>query len=200
MSLADGLKVRASVGWIAQEKKDGVFATREFRDVLLVGEQMKDGTFWAFDVFLPHNPPYIGRWNLLNLLADSFPADIKLIPHGSGGEYLEHIIAQGGEGVVFKSLDCTWGKGQYKCKREETFDCVVSARNESIRSLSLIQFKEGVAVDCGNVASLSEFEWNTVKVGDVLEIKCQCRTKAGKFREPRIFRLRPDKLPQDCTC
>lgn len=201
--LSEGLQVRIGEGWVTQWKMDGFFALKEFNGCIIAGEQMRDGTFWAFDIAVMQGEdcrqtPYRYRLSALTSLSKSFPESIKLIPSGVGSEFLEAVLKAGGEGVVFKRLGTTWGKGQYKCKREETFDAVVSARNESTRSLSLIQYKDGSPLDCGNVASLSKEEWETIKVGDVLEIKCQCRHKSGKFREPRIFRTRPDKPAAEC--
>lgn len=48
--MADGLRWNGGGGYLYTEKKDGVFAVRQMLGAIFVGEAMRDGSFWAFDV------------------------------------------------------------------------------------------------------------------------------------------------------
>lgn len=177
--------------YIAQEKKDGVFALREWRGSTLAGEQMRDGSFWAFDVVQVQGDDcrrfaFEDRLNALRELSSHFDGGIRLVPQGFGQEFLEAVLASGGEGVVFKHRQGYWGVGQFKAKRVETYDVTVTdIFNQSVAIAYENQNAGKVGVMGGQIDSL--------RVGDVIEIAAMCRTTSGKFREPRFIRCRHDK-------
>lgn len=177
--------------YIAQEKMDGVFAERSWQRSIIVGEQMRDGTFYAFDVATVQGDdcrrsPYWERLDALRSLAIGFDSTMKVVVQGNGQEFLEAVLARGGEGVVFKHREGYFGVGQYKAKRVETYDVrVISVLNQSVE----IEFENQHA---GKVAIMGR-KIEAVKAGDMIEIAAHCRTASGKFREPRFIKLRPDK-------
>lgn len=176
---------------MAQRKMDGRFEMLDWNKSLVAGERMRDGAFYAFDAAVIHGDdcrrsPFRERLAALRHLAAGFPAGMFLVQEGAGGEFLEAVIADGGEGVVFKNPDGYWGIGQWKCKRVETFDVRVTAIH---RQSALISFdgEQAGAVPIYGAALAS------VAAGSVIEISAMCRTASGKFREPRFIRLRSDK-------
>ena len=141
--LTAGLKWPGGAGWRVEEKMDGVWAVREFGRSFVCGEAMKDGRFIAFDL-----PIFEGQdlrreplRNRLALLADLERGELRgqfLRPAtGTGGEFLEAVLARGGEGVVRKHLDGTWRDVWEKCKRVETFDLRVVDKDPFRGSLYL---------------------------------------------------------------
>lgn len=68
---------------------------------------------------------------------------------------------------------------------------------------------EGTAVYCADVAGISDAfrdeltgpdgEIKTEWLGKVIEVMAQGSTKNGRLRHPHFVRLRPDKIPSDCT-
>lgn len=181
----------SGVGFIAQEKMDGVFSFLEWQKCVLAGERMMDGSFYAFDILKIQcddcrRSRYGDRWQALIDLAPHFTDKIRLVKSGVGGEFLDAVLANGGEGVVFKNVEGYWGVGQWKAKRTETFDVRVV---EKLRNAVAIEFEDGNA---GRVPIYGR-AFEIVSVGDVVEISAYCRTVSGKFREPRFIRIRQDK-------
>jgi ATP-dependent DNA ligase len=188
ISLTDALKL-SGTGFIAQEKMDGVFSIREWNGCTLAGERMRDGTFYAFDVATIQGDdcrrsPYRDRFAALQDIATRFDSSMRLPACGTGGEFLEAVLARGGEGVVFKNLEGFWGVGQWKAKRVETFDVIVTDIGRKSVSIAY----EGQ--DAGRCPIYNQ----PVRVGDIIEIRAMKRTVNGKFREPQFVRSRPDKM------
>jgi len=185
--LAEGLRTSPS-GFIAQRKMDGRFELLEWNKCLVAGERMRDGGFYAFDAAIIQGDdcrrsPFRDRLAALRHIAAGFPAGMKLVQEGAGGEFLEAVLADGGEGVVFKNPDGYWGIGQWKCKRQETFDVVVAAIHRGSAEIAYEGHPAGKVPICGAKPA----------VGSIIEISAMCRTASGKFREPRFIRCRPDK-------
>lgn len=181
----------SGAGYIADEKKDGRFELLNWQGSVLAGERMRDGFFWAFDVAICQGDdcrrsPLIERREALCSLASTFSERMAIVPRGTGGEFLEAVLARGGEGVVFKHPQGYWGVGQWKAKRIETFDVRVT---EKLCNAVSVAFENQAA---GRVPVMGR-AFDSVRVGDVIEISAYCRTTAGKFREPRFVRLRTDK-------
>lgn len=204
--LASGLRWSGGGGWLYQEKADGCwYDTLEFNGHVLVAEQMRGGQFIAHDVRTISGQPVARmplheRWAELRSIAADFPAHISLVQTGTGGEFLEAVLARGGEGIVAKHLDSWYGEPEawVKCKRVQTEDCVVMEKHPEKMSIRLGQFDStGQLIERGWCACLfSKFE--RVHVGDVVEITCLGLTAAGKFREPRAPRVRQDKPAAAC--
>ena len=148
---------------------------------------MKDGRFIAFDVIQYNGMdvskrPLRARLALLDLLPHPRP------DHGLGGEFLEAVLANGGEGVVAKDLDSRFGATWFKCKRIETFDLVVTEK--AVGKMS-IRIAERSGLDRGWCPCFSEYE--KIRVGEIVEVSAYAISKNGKLREPRFIRRRPDK-------
>lgn len=227
--LAEGLAWRGGGNYRFEEKMDGVFAQcavinadGAMKDSILIGELMPGGDFSAFDIALMNGTDVRAfalrdrlGWLGSILLEECTSARLEVkergrtvvIPHsalrtpnfGHGGEFLEAVLARGGEGVVAKDLDAPFGLGQFKCKRVETFDLVVVAKHEYKSSVRLGWL--GNASGQWSVVSGEDAGWCPVRgsnflrvnVGDVIEVAAFGRTPSGKLREPRFVRCRPDK-------
>lgn len=184
--LAAGLRWRGGGGWRYEEKLDGVWATQEASGSILIGERMRDGQFFTFDI-AQHNGQDVRQLALrerLSILA-SMPGLLRPAV-GQGAEFLEAVLARGGEGVVAKHLDAPYGECWHKCKRVETHECIVVEKFiPSIRLRSLDGEERGMC--CARAA------YDSIKPGDIVEIAAYSITAKGKFREPRFVRIRPDK-------
>lgn len=210
----DSVPVEVGLGWHGglpyrfEEKKDGfyceldasglylkntrldLFATlpTELQDVRLVGELCGE-TFHAFDIIHKGNRqlwqmPLQDRLRWLDSVRPHFPEWIMPIRSGTGGEFLEAILAEGGEGVVAKHLGSFFGKmgAWIKCKRQETHDCRVLSFDPDKMSVELSNGRGRCRVPA------------PVSIGSVIEVSCHSIHKSGKFREPVFVRTRPDKL------
>jgi ATP-dependent DNA ligase len=171
---------------------DGVFSSREFRGCTIIGEQMPDGRFYAFDItkFEGTDIRKVPLVTRLEYLGWTDPLNLHFLrpPSGNGAEFLEAVLARGGEGVVAKLLDAPYGTKWFKCKRVETFDLIVTEKDggrQTIRVGTLQGEDRGWCPCSGQYAS--------VKVGDVVEVAATAITSRGKLREPRFVRMRPDK-------
>jgi ATP-dependent DNA ligase len=187
--LADGLKWNGAGGqWAFQEKTDGCWCLRKIGCSLLAGERMRDGRFYGFDIPVVSGQD-ISREPLrfrLKVLADFIRTHPEVLPvaTGNGGEFLEAVLARGGEGVVAKHLESRYGEldAWVKCKRFETHDCVVTELHPQKQSIRL-----------GGRGWCSSIQFPRLKVGDVVEVGCHSITAKGRFREPRLLRIRTDK-------
>lgn len=186
--LATGLRWSGAGGqWCYQEKMDGCWQVREIAGSLVAGEAMKDGRFFGFDL------PVVSGQNIareplrfrLAVLADfarQHPSVLP-VPTGAGGEFLEHVLSRGGEGVVAKHLESRYGEpgAWVKCKRIETHDCLVTDLHPRKQSVRL-----------GDYGWCSAVGFPGINTGDVVEVACHSITAKGKFREPRLIRIRTD--------
>jgi ATP-dependent DNA ligase len=185
--LAQGLHWRGGAGWRFEEKMDGVWATKEASGSILIGEQMRDGRFFTFDV-AQHNGADVRKLALRDRLAilNDMPGLLRPAA-GNGAEFLEAVLARAGEGVVAKFLDAPYGECWHKCKRIETFDCIVTEKYmPSIRLRSLDGEDRGFC--CARAA------YDSIKPGDIVEVAAYGITAKGKLREPRFVRIRHDKM------
>jgi ATP-dependent DNA ligase len=198
--LADGLQWRGGGGWRYEEKLDGRWHELAIGKSIVVGELMRGGEFFAFDLpFLfgqdMRTLPLIER---LAALGEHFGGLRRPIT-GHGGEFLEAILARGGEGIVAKHLESKFDEpgAWVRCKRSQTEDCVVLEKHPEKMSIRLGQFDAaGQVVERGWCACLFH-KFDRVAVGDVVEVTIFGLTPAGKFREPRAPRLRHDKPAAD---
>jgi len=95
---------------------------------------------------------------------------------------LKAVIANSGEGMVTKRLDVPFGEGWVKTKRLTTYDCVVTDLDPHRATLRLSLNGE----DCGWCPARSAFE--SIRVGDFVEVAAECRHPSGKFRSARFVR------------
>ena len=215
--LKTALRWKADADWLYDVKQDGVRA--ELLDGALRGRALDytapsipsrldgcrmDGEwlpgarqFIAFDLTMVHGqniaraPLWARRRALADLVSESACPWIRLIDstRGSGGEFLETVLARGGEGIVAKRLDAEYGVHWFKAKRIETWDLVVveiAGGRQSVRLAGSGGEDFGrCPVFGGKIESL--------RVGDVVEVAAYGRHASGKLREPRFVRLRRDK-------
>lgn len=206
--LAVGLAWDADPEYIYQEKMDGVFAKEEVRmqnaetGAVIVGERMPSGKFFAFDC-LTYNDQDLRDsplWERLLYLDSVFNSSFFILPSTfarvrtaeHGGQLLETVLTEGGEGVVRKPRAGKWGTPMEACKRLETFVCVVTGINagQSARIARVISPESSVfspnlkTVDCGSV-SLFGGKIDRIRVGSILKIEGFGLTRAGSIREPR---------------
>ena len=187
--LATGLAWPGGHGWHLEQKMDGVWAVRQFGQSIVCGEQMRDGSFFAFDI-PRHAGQDLRREPLRTRLALLDSIDLLRPATGSGGEFLEAVLARGGEGVVAKHLDGTWYDTWVKCKRVETFDLLVVEKDLFRGSIRLASVE---GEDRGWCPAKAAFD--SIKLFDVVEVSAYCLTAKGKLREPRFVRVRQDRKP-----
>jgi ATP-dependent DNA ligase len=196
----DAIALKTALAWQwrgfhLSEKMDGVWAVREFAGCLVTGEAMRDGRFFAFDIPRAFGEDIRPRaWTERSAALDELFARLnpKLNWHrcttGSGSEFIEAILARGGEGVVCKPWQAPFGVAWCKVKRCETFDCTVAEQNVSRGSIRLALAGE----DCGWMPCRAAFD--RIRLGDVVEVAAFGRHASGKLREARFKRIRRDKM------
>lgn len=184
-TVKDGRRWIASRDWVYQEKLDGVWHIEEISNAVLVGELVK-GKFTAFDI-VEHLAHDVRRLPLRKRLAILRSLGVPMVREGNGGEFLEAILAQGGEGIVAKHLDSYFGQPEswIKCKRNETHDLAITAIHPTKQSVQL-----GAR---GWLAILSPAEFHQAAIGRIAEVRCHSIHPSGKFREPVFVRYRKDK-------
>lgn len=208
--LAAGLKWRAAADILYEEKHDGTWHILHTDVATLAGELMRatsgaPRTFIAFDC-LAHAGADLRPLPLRERLAHldiivargsrrAWPTGHHLerpaIASGAGGDFLKQTIAHGGEGIIAKHLDTPWGHTWFKCKRQETFDLLVTEKHEGGKSSIHLGTLDGA--DRGWCPCRRAFDH--IAVGDVVEIAAFGLTHNGKLREPRFIRIRKDKRP-----
>jgi ATP-dependent DNA ligase len=188
-SLADALRWNWR-GWHLSQKMDGIWQQREIADSILIGEAMRGGGFFAFDCPVAYGEDvrrraWTERREAMRQIARE--ADVNTAPEGYGVEFLEAVLANGGEGIVAKPFSSLYGFDWFKVKRRESFDVVVTAK---LRGAIAIQFLNQDAGKC----ALAGRNHDLVRIGDVIEIAAVRRNVSGKFREPKFLRIRRDKM------
>jgi ATP-dependent DNA ligase len=123
----------------------------------------------------------------------------------------EETLRRGGEGVVVKNPESTYGQRNswLKLKRYDTVDCFVIDYEETkeMRQSGVphswrvgVYDDSGQVVDLGKVGSFVEgVDQRKVKKGTVIELRIQEITDDMKLREPFILSIRHDKSPEECT-
>lgn len=233
--LADALRWPAGGDWLFDVKEDG-FRARLAGGALtgrakpyclpgalpavltacdLDGEWLpRPREFVAFDVVTVHGqniarePLHFRRRALADLVREANWPWLRLIEatRGDGGEFLETVIARGGEGVVAKNIHAPYGVDWFKGKREETHDCLVLEIHQLKQSIRLGELDaSGAVMERGwcpvfggdGCAFWKNRRVDELKVGDMVEILCHRIQASGKFREPRFVRQRADLPPTD---
>jgi hypothetical protein len=176
-------------GYHLSQKMDGIWQVRQFNGSTITGERMRDGSFYAFDVVQVQGDDvrrcqWRDRREALIELAQHFPAGWQIAPEGHGAEFIEAVLANGGEGVVAKNFESYFGVGWHKIKRQETFDCTVAEIHPQKKTVRLELDGEDVG-------------WLTMpapaRIGEVVEVIAYGRHASGKLREARLLRRRADK-------
>jgi hypothetical protein len=195
--------------FLFEEKIDGEFSTLPVAHHLLAGETA-GGKFHAFDLVIHDHQdirplPLRERLRLLDQVLS--PANISGIfpelaivrpARGTGGEFLEHILARGGEGIVAKPLDAPYAVGWLKAKHLENFAVSVTRLLPASQSVAfeeidasvlrrrqLAQLGGKITVAHGHVA-LRGGKIDQVRPGTILKIVGYGQNPSGRIREPRI--------------
>ena len=184
-------------GYHLSEKADGVCTRREYADCAVWGDAMRDGRLMVWDIDRAFGRdiqrlPWTERAAALDQLFAQLTPTLNWhrCPTGHGAEFIEAVLERDGEGIVAKPFDAAFGAGWCKVKRVETHDCIIAELHPVKASARLEQLRDGATVDCGWVSINGR---PGLEVGIVVEVGCQSIHRSGKFREPRIVRLRPDK-------
>lgn len=200
--LAVGRGWSGAGGFLFQEKSDGQHEFTHLADgTVLNAERMPDGTRVVNDVLSWRGvdvtrEPTRARWGEVQAwfrpqrmneheasLAGAGGAILaRLARTGNGGEFLEAILAAGGEGIVSKPWGHPFGSSWCKCKRSEVFYCRVSALDQFTGSAELALRDSGEPV--GRIALRGRFE--QVRIGSVLKVEAFGRTARGLLREARL--------------
>ena len=168
------------------------------------------------------------RKQKLEELAGKIDVPIIVQPHVSAvhaKKYYETIISNGGEGIVLKDLNATYGNGWFKVKKYVTYDVVIlgykapnktSTKSDGTKSVTAYYqkgligsirfglYKGGKLVELGTCSGMDlqtrELITNNQQsyIGQVIEIRCQERTKSGAFRSARFIKIRQDKSAVQC--
>ncbi len=183
-------------GWHLSEKADGICVRREFAGCSVWGDSMRDGRLMVWDLDRAFGAdvrrlPWTERRAALDHLFARLPKKFNWhrCATGAGAEFIEAVLANGGEGVVAKPIDGKFGVDWVKVKRCETYDCIVTEKHPSKLSLHLAL--DGA--DAGWCPCLKQSNFDSVRAGDIVEIVAFGLHVSGKFREPRFLRVRHDK-------
>jgi ATP-dependent DNA ligase len=175
------------------EKKDGIWQQREFCGSIILGEAMKNGNYYAFDVAIAFEQDvrqmaWTERREALLEIACGFPAGMSIVPEGHGAEFIEAVLRDRGEGIIAKPWAAPFGVNWIKVKRTETFDALVTELNHARGSIRLAG---PGGEDYGWCPCRAQFD--RVRLSDVVEIEAYDRHASGKLRTARFKRIRRDK-------
>lgn len=204
--LPTGLSWAGGNGFIYEEKLDGRWHEMAIGNSVVVGEMMPDSSFYAFDV-----PIYMGQ----DMRRMSLGERLEVLPsfrlsrprRGNGGEFLEAILANGGEGVVAKDLSAPYGQNWFKCKRSQVFYCVVSRKATDGRQVvelkmhpfqdvknglpEIVPFQDVKNLQPAGMLKLNGARFDQVRPGSILKLEAFGRHKSGLLREARLDRDAP---------
>ena len=187
-------------GAIYQQKLDGKFSVRAVAGGILAGELVGQ-SFIAFDVLEyggadVRRMPLIERIKARDALCRS--AGLPIVPEVKtcGGEFLERILANGGEGVVRKELHSTYYDTMTACKRIETFCCIVTGFNAgqsvALRFIppfldieKMTPFLDVQNFELAGNMPLRGGKADCVRVGSILKVEAYGRHASGLLREAR---------------
>ena len=131
-------------------------------------------------------------------------------------EFFDEVVADGGEGLVIKTIDGRYGVGQLKMKEVKTFDVVITGFTDAnygktgkydglIGAVEFGAYRNGELVYIGRCSGMDDTQridfskrsdWY---VGKVVEVKSNGLTKRKVLRHPQFLRLRDDKAPEECV-
>ena len=173
---------------IFAEKLDGKFAVRAVAGGILAGEDVR-GIFTAFDCLEYGGEDVRGEtfWNRAAMRNDlCLSAKIPWVreTHQRGGEFLEMILREGGEGVVMKRLAATYYDTMTACKRLQMWRCVVTALNHGTGGASIAeQLADGSLQDRGTVPLRNRAAH--CRVGSLVKVEGECLSARGIILKPR---------------
>jgi hypothetical protein len=173
---------------------DGKFALEKTAGCIVAGERMPDGLFYAFNVAQAFGEdvrrrPFRERlavldgWTALGVCLESpWQPHWRRPATGNGGEFLEAVLARGGEGIVASHWAAPWGAMQFKCKRSQAFICRVTGLDAMRGSVELADAASGQPR--GKLPLRGKFD--RVRLGSVLKVEAFGLTARGMLREARL--------------
>ena len=170
--------------YIFQEKLDGEFDALTVDNCILLGENMR-GEFVAFDMAFSdgidvRGIPFYERLQLTTIVCGN--AGIKMAPQAPNAELLfNHVMVNGGEGIVIKHRMAKYGEPMYAVKRIQTFICRVGAVVAGKSSANIYDSTTGQAR--GKVMLRGKID--QVRYGSTIKVEGFGLTKNGMIREPR---------------
>lgn len=197
--------IRASLDFLREEAMGG--------HLTLDGELMiRTGEYRVFDFVAPALNQQT-RYSLLTpYLAPAGSAVSVVVQWESSADkrtMLTRLYDEGVEGVVFKRRDGLYLHGirsneVVKYKFIQTADVVVlsssRSRNEAGREVGAFVFAipddEGELIPLGACSAIGKPH---VEVGDVIEVAYLYRDNTGGLVQPRMTRVRKDKMPWECS-
>ena len=188
--LAAGLRWRAgnSSGFLYQEKSDGRHEFADIAGAVVNAERMASGDLVVNDLVsidgqdLRREPMRI-RWAELVRWSAFFARGTRLCRTGPGGEFLEYLLRDGGEGVVAKPLAAPFGVNWHKCKRCQAFQVVIIALDHARGSVALADPR---TMQPRGRLSLRGGKFERVRLGSVLKVEVYGLAARGLFREARL--------------
>lgn len=187
-------------GQLWEEKLDGEWRSIAHNDHMIIGESLP-GLFYPFDCLALHGEdlrarPLVDRRRALTewvaLASESGFQDVKnkgfktskirLPATGAGGEFLEAILARGGEGVVVKDWSAPWGAPWVKIKRSQVYYCRVTELLPWVAGAEICDSVTGEKR--GKIALRGKFD--SVRVGSVLKVEAYGLHASGLLREARL--------------
>lgn len=175
------------------------------------GEIMiQTGEYLVFD--LPVHPllsptaPYVHRRLMLTVQPFRGPVDYvrQAVGHGAKADLLREVEEAGAEGLVAKHLHSPYESGvrvKHVLKRKfvQTADVIVTEVNRpdpkhGSFTLAVNDPETGKVVGVGACSAIGK---PLVKVGEVIEVNFLNWT-GTRLYQPRMMKIREDKLPQEC--
>jgi ATP-dependent DNA ligase len=160
--------------------------------------------------------PYTERRKLLkDVVAYLKHPNIKIVQavQGNLSKFFSEVVAKGGEGIVIKHVNGTYGRGWSKVKKAFDVSCVISGFKEGkgkysagqIGSIALSVYEEaGRLVEVGFASGFSDLLRKEISqnpqsfIGRVVDVFAQ-EMQSARLRHPTFHRLRDDIEPSACT-
>lgn len=179
--------------------------------VYLDGEIMiETGVLWLFDATAPDDD-----WTLeerRDRLQDLFREDgplydkphIKLAYQARTSEEKQRLVsiveAAGSEGLMVKNVHSLYEQGKrvqhsLKIKFVKTAEVVVVERDTGGKNARLAVMVDGELVPVGSCSMIGKPD---AQIGDVVEVKYLYKPEGGYLYQPRMVRIRGDKMPREC--
>ena len=191
------------------------FTTLGLRGDWLFDGELVGSTLYLFDMVagvegaITPDCPFTVRGDTLRKLDElanlSGTATLRVADQAVGTEakaaLLEQVKADGGEGIMLKSLDAPYvsgrsDRGGVKVKLTRDVDLIVTAVGEDGKSnATLAAVRDGKLVEVGRCSTIGK---GKVQVGDVVEVRFLYVGANGRLVQPRMMRVRTDKVAAEC--
>jgi hypothetical protein len=185
--LAMARQWRGGGPFLYEEKIDGRWTELEHGGSLVVGETV-GAQFWPFDVVridgqdIRHRTLF-ERLRALDHVCATAGGHWLRPARGNGGEFLEAVLARGGEGIVAKELDQPYGRGWFKAKRCQVYYCVVTSKGAGGRQTVKLGFADdpNMPPAAGGFQDLKNEARSALATSGTLVSRCQKLQPAGNL-------------------